>query len=473
MLQGNFSFLIKDKDKKVIACVDKIRSFPLFYSYSDKTLFISDSPHTIREKINTNKEYLSFLEFQMSGYVSGRDTLFKEIKQLQAAEFLYYDGSKIDVRNYYLFYQPKNIELSEEKLIDKLHDINCSIFKRLIQRLNGRPVLLALSAGLDSRLILCLLKYLKYDNINTFSYGIPGNWDARWAATIARKLKVNWFFLPYTRGLGQKVFSSQEYLDYAQFAHRYTSLPFILDFPALWQLKRSNKLPDNTVMLNGQTGDFISGNHISDSFNQDKVSREVFFQAVIKKHYSLWENLHTEDNLRKIKNKITGVLPLPLQENMDRDYAMKLYELWECRERQAKYVINGQRPYDFFKLSWELPLWDDQYLYFWSALPFKYKFKQTLYKKYLEKFDFFAVFRNVNFYKYSSPAYINLFKYFFWIFGKKRFYYRKMLLSYWQNDAYYYSLYSYKEYLKYAKYHRSAISYHIRHFLENEYQEKF
>lgn len=471
-LKGNFSFLIKDKNNKVLACVDKIRSFPLFYSYSPDKLIISDMPSKIKEKINTSRDSLSFLEFKMSGYVSGRDTLFKEIKQLEAGELLYYNGGKTEISNYYLFYEPHNFKLTETALIDKLHDLNCSIFKRMIQRLNGRPALLGLSAGLDSRLILCFLKYLKYDNINAFSYGMPGNWDARWAGVIAKNLGVKWFFLPYTRKFARDIFSSPEYFNYAVFSHRYSSLPFILDFPALCYLTKTGRLLNDTVMLNGQTGDFISGNHITGIFNKDKVSREDFFQSIIKKHYSLWSQLHTQENLDRVKDKITRVLPFSIDEEMDKDHAMKLYELWEWRQRQAKYVINGQRPYDFFGLSWELPLWDDEYLRFWSALPFEYKFKQSLYRKYLEKLDFFGLFKNSKFYEYPSPGYVNFLKYFFWIFGKRRFLYRKIILSYWQNDSYYYSLYPYRQYLKHAQYHRSAISYHVRHFLERQYQEK-
>ena len=43
---------------------------------------------------------------------------------------------------------------------------------------------------------------------------------------------------------------------------------------------------------------------------------------------------------------------------------LKVYEILEYENRQCKYVINGQRLYEYFKYEWRLPLWDNLYLDF-------------------------------------------------------------------------------------------------------------
>ena len=54
----------------------------------------------------------------------------------------------------------------------------------------------------------------------------------------------------------------------------------------------------------------------------------------------------------------------------------RIYEILEFEDRQVKYVINGQRLYEFFGYEWRLPLWDSLYLNFWEKVPLEYKFDQ-------------------------------------------------------------------------------------------------
>jgi asparagine synthase (glutamine-hydrolysing) len=103
----------------------------------------------------------------------------------------------------------------------------------------------------------------------------------------------------------------------------------------------------------------------------------------------------TDSNSAKLADRITALLGIKTSQNLERDRAFKLYEWWEWQERQAKYVINGQRSYDYFGHRWFLPLWADEYLTFWDKIGYEQKFCQRLYRAYLNTVNPCGVFRGV------------------------------------------------------------------------------
>jgi asparagine synthase (glutamine-hydrolysing) len=51
-------------------------------------------------------------------------------------------------------------------------------------------------------------------------------------------------------------------------------------------------------------------------------------------------------------------------------------------ERQAKFIINSVRAYEFFGYEWRMPFWDTELINFFLKVPMKYRINQDLYKKY-------------------------------------------------------------------------------------------
>jgi hypothetical protein len=90
----------------------------------------------------------------------------------------------------------------------------------------------------------------------------------------------------------------------------------------------------------------------------------------------------------RIRESVGGI-----EENPSKERIIALYEQWECQERQLKFVVNGQRMYEFFGYpNWHLPLWDRALMDFWSTVPFAMKYKQKLYKRYLAEWDYRGLF---------------------------------------------------------------------------------
>ena len=116
---------------------------------------------------------ISNLEFNMAGFVTGRNILYKSLYQLQTGEIILHEKTSRRVRmeRYYRFFSDRLRKGKEDDLIEELDAITNKIFSRVIREANGGEIWVPLSGGLDSRLVLCKLKQLGYRDVYAFSYG--------------------------------------------------------------------------------------------------------------------------------------------------------------------------------------------------------------------------------------------------------------------------------------------------------------
>ena len=396
-LSGNFSFIL-EAHTRILAVVDKICSFPVFYTMGNCPFMISNSARALKIENNLfDIDKLSLLEFRMAGYVTGRETLFKGLHQLQPGEFLVWDNdiNKLKRKRYYIFFNKNVRSEKEDDLIEELDEITNQVIYSVIEMADGAPIWVPLSGGLDSRLILCKLKQLKYDNLTAFSYGPSGNHEAKTAQHVAQKIKVKWHLVPYVRKEVKKYFWSEERRRYWEFSDGLFIAPNIHWIDSINYFLKNKTIPENTIIVNGQSGDFIAGNHIP-KVDKDNFSQKLLCQEIIKKHYSLLaDHLNRGDYIELINKKILETITQSLKIDINNYQTFaKFYEFWGWQERQCKRVINGQRHYDYYGFMWRLPLWDDAYLNYWDSIPLEFKMQRYLFRKYLENKDFYKLFKN-------------------------------------------------------------------------------
>ena len=95
-IQGHFSLIIFNKNK-LFCSVDRIRSVPLFFLIDgDKIKVGNNAPDLITSKNTYNKQAL--IEISMSSYTIGKKTIYSELSQLCAGEFLVVKFEKISVK---------------------------------------------------------------------------------------------------------------------------------------------------------------------------------------------------------------------------------------------------------------------------------------------------------------------------------------------------------------------------------------
>ena len=157
-------------------------------------------------------------------------------------------------------------------------------------------------------------------------------------------------------------------------------------------LRSKGLLPENSVIVNGQTGDFISGGHIPHDLSAGLPI--TAHQEIIKKHCSLWPSHLTDTNLNKLHECLLNDTddPCNFTTGRSREGLAALFERWEYEERQAKFIINGQRAYDFLGLRWRLPLWHLDVVKAFFSTPLDLRMGQTLYRQYLKEWDYAGLF---------------------------------------------------------------------------------
>jgi len=395
-IKGHFTFIYKN-DSRIILVVDRIRSSPLHYAKLKDILYISPSSNDIinnknfKSKINQN----ALIEISMSGFVIGSKSIYQNLNTLNAGQFAFFEKEKVKVENYFTYFD-KISNKSYDVLLKELTDVTISIFKKMIKDIGNRQIIIPLSAGNDSRLVASILKHLGVVNVKCYSYGQKNNFEAKIAQMVANELNFEWILVPLSHKSERNYYKSDNYQDFLNFAETHCSIPFIQSISTFDYLKKNNYIDNNAVFINGNSGDFISGAHIDefykklDKSSDEKAIKEVILNQLVNKHFSLWGYLKSKENITRIKETLWNSITKECFE-LSINNAHLFYEYSEFIDRQSKYVIAGQRVYEYYGYDWKLPLWDDDYLFFWKKVPSSFKFKQKLYLDMLKNNNFGGV----------------------------------------------------------------------------------
>ena len=479
-LDGHFALCIATP-AGVLATVDWVRSIPLAYARDGDDLVIDDQVSRLCRRLGLGEEDIdpdAALAFAMSGFTIGPATLYKGMRQLLPGEFLLCEtGRSAPLLHRYRVYRPWRAQpRSRNALLSELADVTLGILEKLARSAAGRQILVPLSAGIDSRLIVSGLAHLGYRNVRCFSYGMKGNYEAAAAKGIAAHLGYAWSFIPFTHRFAHAAFKSDLHRRYHEFADNAAATPVEHDFLALLRMDGAEWVDEDAILVNGQSGDYITGSHIPPALSVPLVGKgreerdAIVFDAIVAKHYGLWPALRTRDNLRRIKAMLWHELEHVGTAFDEPETTFALYEFSEFQNRQCKYVVAGQRAYEFFGYDWRLPLWDNDYLDFWERAPLDAKVDRNLFCVMLEQQNWGGVWRDWPAPRYLTPRWIVpprfAAKFACAPFGKA-FWHRveRRLFSYWMDVICNYDIVRYRDVLFAPRDHRNGLSWLTRSYL--------
>jgi len=384
-----------------LAAVDRVRSTPLFFGRGEDRWQVGPAAGRIADRLGLGPADRSpdgALAVAMAGYTIGGDTLYGVLEQLRPGEAVSFGPGGEARHHRYSVYRPWRIaDVDGERLRRTLRDVTLSIFERLIASAGGRPIVAPLSAGLDSRLVVSALAHLGYRNVRCFAYGLPGNHEAEASRQIAAHLGYEWTFVPLGIAAQKRTFASDLFRGYMAYADARSSTPFQQDLGVLARLRDGGWAPEDAIVINGNSGDFISGAHIPPALRQPPVGlsvaarRQRVLEALYLKHFGLWQSLRTPEHKAAILARLDAEIDAVGAPFDDPAGDHGVYEFSECQDRQCKYVITGQRVYEYLGFDWRLPLWDPDYLDFWEGVPLEWKAGQRLYAEMLRREDWGGV----------------------------------------------------------------------------------
>jgi len=402
-ISGHFSMVVQFSDDSCFLAVDKICSIPIFYATDKNKYAVSNYAPFLKSFFDISDgdtELNSLLEISMSGFTIGDKTIYRKINRLMAGECIFWDNGKRYSSFYYTYLPSRIIKCGYDELKSQFAKVCLSTIKNLIDSVNGRQIVVPLSAGRDSRLIVSCLKELSYENVVCFSYGSLGNYEVSTSRKVSSELGYKWIYVQNTWREKRNFFKSRIYNLYVKEFESYASVPNVQDVYEVYSLKLKKVIDNDAVIVNGNSGDFISGGHIPKLLNLDEkflAKNSAIWDSFLEKHYSIWRKLRNNLNDRII---ISG-----LNKTISKRYGSKakgdmltyaIFESMECIGRQSRLVANQQRAYEFIGHEWRLPLWSEGFLDFWEKVDPKYKIDQKLYNDVLIDNNWGGVWKNIN-----------------------------------------------------------------------------
>lgn len=357
---------------EVVLAQDRLRSWPLFWSIQPsapgrpRRLVISDDAAAMRAALEAPAlDERACREMVDAGFVSGADTLLRGVFQVEQGSMVRIDlrSGRASTTSHSLgrFDEDGVIE-DPQAFSDLLEGALDAVMGRLVDRLGEARIVLPLSGGLDSRLLVAWLALHGLgDRVVSFTYGRPGAREMEVSRAVAQAVGMQWHAVDYEPRALRGAWGTQEAADFLAQSYALSALPHVQDWYALTRLMDRGVVRPGDVVLPGHT--LVGNMHDEHLLEAGRVRRSEVARALCWHHQDLQgrQARAWADPYRAAKLK--DFLALRPFTGEARD-VQSILESYNLRERQTKYINNSVRAYEHLGLDWALPMLDVE---FWDA----------------------------------------------------------------------------------------------------------
>lgn len=371
-LNGTWAVVqIDNVNETAFLAVDHLRSIQLLYKQDPETGILSvfdDITHFAKENsLEFDEDCLH--EYLSSGYIYYNRTLYKDVFSLQAAEYVMFDKDmKMTSERYWRYIPNINKKISaDDALVKRIDDVFCASMKRLRESVGDRRIVVPLSGGYDSRLIVNYLYKAGFKKVLCYTYGTPGNGEATCSKAVASRLGYEWHFVETSPEAEQTLRFDERLRDYYLYMANGTNRPCFQEYTALKTLKDRGIVSSEDIVVPGYYFDYLAGSHVVSRIYRWNVCTETY----------IWENnffprgavQRTLRAIRKGFNEQSDLTPYQFCEG------------WSWQERLAKFIVNNVRCFEYLGFEWRLPVCDFELFRLWLSIPYELRHERHYFKQ--------------------------------------------------------------------------------------------
>lgn len=386
---GHFGVIIEHEDA-ILAATDHIRNVPLFYSTVDGVV-VSDRFSWIRDRVPSQPVSTPVaIELLQSRMLSGQATLHPDINKIQTAGAISLSKStgELESTRYHKYCLSDNLDYDKTKeyYLDKLVSALDGAFSRLRRSVADSPVILALSAGVDSRLLAYWLRRHEFENVFTFTYDIGTN-ENDMARTVASELGFEWTCIDITRERLETYLRSETASQMEeQFGGYGTKIPTPRTVLTLQELNENTNFPDEGMVLYGFQMFVALDKFPRMFFRKRSVEKNEHIRSLIDWKYSY---IPVGDNIRSVLTDRLLQLDIyqDAESEFDRLAAAELLDQFYLYENHSSKGPGNRLLFNNFGYDLWYPFYDAEVIDFVSTIPIELRFRKSLLRELVEQLD--------------------------------------------------------------------------------------
>lgn len=379
-LHGDFSIIIHSTTMACIA-VSHTRLYPLFYRFVNNDWHITDNPAMLHQRADVVSP-AACRQYLHTGAPLAGNTLVEGLKQGKPASITLFENQHVTELSFSPYGAPIATPLVTKTLADTAFEkVLNTVFKRVINSVENRQVVVPLSGGYDSRLVLAMLHKMGVKNILCYTVGKHNPSEQGIAKQVAAALQVPLYHIDYRDAqYRMQQFKSAEFARFVDTIGADGNFMWLFEYNAILWLKQQGILHDNAVFIPGHVGDFYAGSHLRKLGIKEKESLQGIRRKLVLHAFEYgkpcWNTAFCADIKKALQN-------LPHHQS---SWLVAMQFIAE--NRLAHQILNSARVYEFLGYKVLLPLCDVDFIQFFSRLPFAALCEPSFYEEYLLKHVF-------------------------------------------------------------------------------------